>query len=229
MNASENCPFKRACSAIVCVLRLLLLSGDVEVNPGPMTKAQEEKLDTVAETVLRLEASNATLIEAVTKVLNIHATLKTDLENLTKRVQELETKLELASSVSTSANHESGLSNIVNKIDDLENRSRRSNVLFYGIADSDSSESWETSEQLVNDFCLDKLGVTVTSVARAHRVGRFSTEKARPIIAKFINDKEIEAILSNGRKLKETNFSIGRDYSLAHEGQNKKSKFIAEH
>lgn len=97
----------------------------------------------------------------------------------------------------------------------MENRSRRSNLLFYGILDTGESEDWETSEQIVTKFCKDQLEVTVASIARAHRLGRFASERTRPIIVKFFNEKEIETVLSNGHKLKDTNFGISRDYSEA--------------
>lgn len=101
------------------------------------------------------------------------------------------------------------------KIDDLENRSRRSNLLFYGIQDTGEAEDWDTSEQIVTKFCQDILGVTTASIARAHRLGRFSNDRTRPIIVKFFNEKEIETVLSNGHKLKGTDFGISRDYSEA--------------
>lgn len=44
-------------------------------------------------------------------------------------------------------------------------------------------------------------------------MGRFSSEKKRPIIAKFFNEKEVELVLSRGFKLKNTSLSISRDYS----------------
>lgn len=67
----------------------------------------------------------------------------------------------------------------------------------------------------MREFCTQKLGIAVTSVARAHRLGRFSTDKKRPIIAKFYNEKEVESVLSLGYKLKNTNLSVSRDYSEA--------------
>lgn len=50
-------------------------------------------------------------------------------------------------------------------------------------------------------------------LARAHRIGRFSENKNRPIIAKLFNEKEVESVMSKGFKLKNTDFSISRDYS----------------
>lgn len=195
--------------------RLLLLGGDVEANPGPLTKAQEEKLNLVFSTVQRLEASNATVLEAVNKVLLIHIDIKNDLDALTKRVSELETKPVVAASTVTGVSHDANFACMQEKLDDLENRSRRSNVLFFGITDTDPSETWESSETHVHEFCSNKLGVTVTSIARAHRLGRFSPDKMRPIIAKFYNEKEVETVLSKGVKLKNTTFSISRDFSEA--------------
>lgn len=81
------------------------------------------------------------------------------------------------------------MSVIRDKIDDLENRSRRSNLLFYGIRHTGESEYWEMSEQIVTKFRQDKLGASTASIARAHRLGRFSNERTRPIIEKFFNKK----------------------------------------
>ncbi|XP_075555559.1 uncharacterized protein LOC142588016 [Dermacentor variabilis] len=200
---------------LMYLLCLLVLDGDVELNPGPMTKAQEEKLDLVAGSILRVEASNSALQESVNKVLHMHVELKNDLEKLTKRVLDLEQKVAAAPCAQSITSSDNGLVGVQEKIDDLENRSRRSNVLFYGLTDSARSETWEESERLVSNFCTQKLGLTVTSISRAHRVGRFSSEKKRPIIAKFFNEKEVELVLSRGHKLKNTNFSISRDYSEA--------------
>ncbi|KAH9373053.1 hypothetical protein HPB48_018066 [Haemaphysalis longicornis] len=62
------------------------------------------------------------------------------------------------------------------KIDDLEHRSRRSNVLFYGINETDKFEAWDVSERLVHEFCTNKLGITASTIARAHCTGRFSSK-----------------------------------------------------
>lgn len=88
-------------------------------------------------------------------------------------------------------------------------------MLFYGIDDAVQSETWEASEKLVTDFCESKLGINLTSLTRAHHIGRFSESKQRPIIAKLMNDKEIDSILSKGYKLKGITLSIFCDYSTS--------------
>ncbi|KAH8026817.1 hypothetical protein HPB51_025194 [Rhipicephalus microplus] len=66
--------------------RLLLLGGDIKTNPGPMTKTQEEKFNSVFDSMQRIEANNVSLLESVNQVLLLHATLIKDFECLTQRV-----------------------------------------------------------------------------------------------------------------------------------------------
>lgn len=97
---------------------------------------------------------------------------------------------------------------------DLENRSRRMNLVFYGIDDNDQHETWEQSEALVKGICTAQLGYELTSVQRAHRVGRFNERKKRPIIVNFSSDKEKEVVLKKAKNLKGTQYSIEQDYSF---------------
>lgn len=87
----------------------------MEANPGPMTKAQEDKLDLVFRTILRLEAKNASLLEGVNKILLIHINIKSDLEALTKSVRELETKSLAAASTETGNSHDGNFTCIKKK------------------------------------------------------------------------------------------------------------------
>lgn len=87
----------------------------------------------------------------------------------------------------TPTDHEEIFSALRDEIRDLESRSRRSNVVFIGFHDKETSEAWDTTERLVKDFFSSKVGVTVDSVARVHRPRRFAQDK-RPTIANFFND-----------------------------------------
>ena len=68
-----------------------------------------------------------------------------------------------------------------NKTDDLENRSRRNNLCFHGIPESDG-ESWQTSEDKLKEIISTKLDIETNNytMERVHRVGR-----ARPIARNF--------------------------------------------
>lgn len=59
------------------------------------------------------------------------------------------------------------------QINDLENQSRRSSLLFLGIDDADF-ESWAKPEQLALELFKERLGVAVdyAQIKRAHRLGK---------------------------------------------------------
>lgn len=63
---------------------------------------------------------------------------------------------------------------LTEKCDDAENRLRRYNLIFFGIAES-NGETWGQSETQVISFCSQHLGLTINNdtIERAHRMGRF--------------------------------------------------------
>lgn len=46
-----------------------------------------------------------------------------------------------------------------------------------------------------------------------HRIGKYGPNRNRPIIANFASYKDIDRILSNGKKLKGSNYGISKDFS----------------
>nr|XP_037276014.1 uncharacterized protein LOC119168726 [Rhipicephalus microplus] len=143
------------------------------------------------------------------------------IRNLSTKVISLEeitaTRSVTAPSGSVDALHDvtNQLSKITNRCDEAENRLRRSNLLFFGIED-DPNENWAVSEDKIVKFCSDHLGTSISSpqLERVHRLGRFNTDRRRPIIVKFTFFKDKEQILSKSRKLKGTNFYIREDFSM---------------
>lgn len=97
---------------------------------------------------------------------------------------------------------------------EIENRSRRNNLLFFGLPD-EGKETWDEPEKKVIDLCAEKLRVTVSpsAIERAHQIGKVGGEKPRPVIVKFAFFKDKQRVISAASKLKGTNFSIGEDYS----------------
>ena len=70
-------------------------------------------------------------------------------------------------------------------MDDLESRSMRENLMFYGIAEGGDDEN---CEGLVKSVSRDTFKVTRAHQMlfdRAHRVGRKSGAKVRPVVVKF--------------------------------------------
>lgn len=68
------------------------------------------------------------------------------------------------------------------RINDAENRSRRNNLVFYGIEDK-PKETWPDSEKIIIEHCKQILDIQLEprDIERAHRIGSSQTGKCRPI------------------------------------------------
>lgn len=220
------CLPSRKCSLCIDFLRLLL-SGDVETNPGPTKKggslekdSDSNTLASVLETVRRIEAGQQTILSELQGLRDKQSATDDEVKRLTERIVALETSVASQNSPveGTSSNVLHTLTNqlqtVTSRCDDAENRMRRSNLLFYGI-DDDESEDWAASEETIIKLCTDKLEVPSTSnqFERVHRLGRYSPGKKRPIIAKFTFYKDKQKVLASAFKLKGSTVSIGEDFS----------------
>ena len=102
-----------------------------------------------------------------------------------------------------------------------EDRSRRNNVRFDGISETEN-ETWEETETKLRKFLCDELDITEEIyIEPAHRVARNQSSKEasndlakpRTIIAKLLDYKEKEEIMKRAFKLKDAGFYIREDYS----------------
>ena len=85
------------------------------------------------------------------------------------------------------------------KISELEDRSRRNNLRFSGFTEKAAgAETREESENLIRDFIEENLEMESKDITteRAHRTGSKIDDKKRPIIVKFLNYKDKDAVLS---------------------------------
>nr|KAG5687557.1 hypothetical protein BaRGS_023113 [Batillaria attramentaria] len=94
------------------------------------------------------------------------------------------------------------------KIDSLENHSRRNNLLFFGIPKADR-ESWDDCERLVREVIEQGLEITQhVAIKRAHRAGQ-------AIIVKLLSYKQKQLILSRSSKLRGSSVVVREDFSQA--------------
>ena len=117
------------------------------------------------------------------------------------------------------------ISNLLNKIDEPEQYSRKNCLLVNGIKEVDppsenvSEETSEISTQKTTDIAvllLFKLGVDahIKDIDRTHRIGRQKQKKKdapRPIIAKFSNYNTRQKVFQARRKLKGTQITIAEN------------------
>lgn len=101
---------------------------------------------------------------------------------------------------------------VLDKVDDMENRSRRCNLIFYGVPDMQAREPPAESEKEVLKI-VSKLGVGPVQIERTHRLGKYRVGKTRPLIANFAFYKQKHDVLVNAKKLKGTEISISEDFS----------------
>ena len=80
------------------------------------------------------------------------------------------------------------MSSAENKLIDLECRSRRNNLIFHGVKESNGEDPMQIVHDIIHHEC--RIDDTVI-LERAHRLGKRRAWKNRPIIVKFLdyNDK----------------------------------------
>lgn len=198
-----------------------MLSGDVESNPGPMSKTEADSFASALETIKKLEADHTAMSADLKRLSGEHETTKNEIKLLHAKIAALEATLALQNNAGGPTDNallhvSDRLTEITSRCDNAENRQRRSNLLFFGIEDSEP-EDWAQFEEKIINFCSERLDITTTSAQfeRVHRLGRFTEGKNRPIIAKLTFFKDKQQILSSARKLKGSTFSIGEDFSPA--------------
>ena len=201
---------------------LIYRSGDVELNPGPPKKDGSKDC-------YGLRSGSGTNEDSDTLDDSNILTLLRDIKESQKRLErKFDEQLSTINNRLTAV--ESRLGNncinqvdvnllkeqIVNlefKVDELENRNRRDNLLFFGI-DETGSETWSDTETKITDWIKGQLEVDVSDkIERAHRIGQKTNGKVRPIIVKFSSFKTKEEVWKHKTKLKNSNFRISEDFS----------------
>ncbi|XP_077500058.1 uncharacterized protein LOC144110858 [Amblyomma americanum] len=191
-------PYPRLCCLLqvfpFCLRKLLLLAGDIESNPGPdMTRILQQLNDIAVDRKDMKE----------NRLVNIDNKLDA-LSGLENRVMSCQ---EQVSCMSTT------IERLEARLEQLENYSRRSNLIIYGIPESEE-ETNETLEETVNkDIFHDILGLDPIPIERIHRLGKPAIDKTRPVILKLLDSRHKTVILKNGKKLKGKDYSIGEDFS----------------
>ncbi|XP_077551771.1 uncharacterized protein LOC144165971 [Haemaphysalis longicornis] len=208
------------CDCLHVIKLLLLTSGDVELNPGPTSDSESEA--TVNSQILKkilkeqtktnktLTALSANLKQVELTIGNVQERI-TSMEKELARLQKCEDKL---------AEHEvlcKGTKELVEelsaKIEDLENRSRRNNVIIYGLSEEPNEDNKSLRNRVEQEVFKELLSVEVKSIERIHRLGFKHAEKPRPVILRLFDFSEKMKIMASCPKLKGTEISVSEDFS----------------
>ncbi len=90
-----------------------------------------------------------------------------------------------------------------NKLTDMEDRSRRDNLVIEGLSDT-QGETPRQCEEKAKTFFKDTLKVNNADnlvIGRCHRIGKFDANKCRQTIVKFDRFKQREAVFQKGKSL----------------------------
>ena len=181
-------------------------------------KLSMAKLDKIEQTVNMISLKVSDLETKVNsmdiKVNDVEDSCKFISSENDDRKKELEkTKTELKSLKSNCKTLEDKNSKLETKVVDLESRSMRENLLFYGIPEGGPQENCEI---LIKELCVNHLEMPEAQsmlIDRAHRIGPSKPNKTRPIVVKFHYFGEREAVRTRSydktESLKQAKVGVG--------------------
>ena len=165
-----------------------------EARDSLLKASRESKEDLLAH----IDKKTTDIQTSLTKIEN-------SLSTLSEQVQELETRVganedNINEYCSRTEKLEKQLDFLKEKADDLENRSRRSNVRIINIPEKmEGRDVAGFLEQLIPKLLDSDNFPSPIVIERAHRVGKVS-DRPRPIIAKFLNFSHKEKVLRLARE-----------------------------
>ncbi|XP_050030536.2 uncharacterized protein [Dermacentor andersoni] len=191
------------CKLFAVLRMLLLLGGDIELNPGPTLDGIAEQLKLIAGDIQEIKKEKSitnTRLNAIDKKLEKIAGIEKQISENNKRISTLEKNLMA----------------MEKKVEDLENRSRRSNLVIYGVEEQ-QKESTDMLLEMVEKKILDGiLQIKTKGIERIHRLGKkkqTDTSRPRPVILKLLDYRDKVSILKHCTMLKGSGFYISEDFS----------------
>ncbi|KAH9382068.1 hypothetical protein HPB48_016515 [Haemaphysalis longicornis] len=206
---------------------LLLMCGGIKENPGPGDETMTEMFKLIKETnerSIRIEENQTNMSQSITELKDAQESIFNSIADINKRLQALETQSAAYDSWKINTDEtrqvlqrmEKENTTLKARLDDAADRSRRDNLVFYGITDS-KSETWQDSEKKIIAFAAKKLqfDIPTGTIARAHRIGRFAPGRNRPIIVMFSANKIKELVFAKRSSLDDSDVHISLDFCPA--------------
>ena len=191
------------------------LKKDMEAKYDEHVKRLSRDFDAKVDVMMTMLQAKDTEIGRLNKDLG---TLQATSNFLTKETRDLDAKINTNAATIRQANAE--VDSVKNKTSDLEDRSRRNNIVFFNIPESEQDN--EDCEKLVKDVLRhNKImdpNPEVDNVwfERAHRIGPITKKregKQRPIIVRFSYFKQKQSVIQGGSLLKNSPVNMSEDYS----------------
>ncbi|XP_075559284.1 uncharacterized protein LOC142590741 [Dermacentor variabilis] len=174
--------------------------------------------------ILRLSSSKTELLAGQKTIARDIADIKVFQQTVNKRFDALESRVaaleKTSADPSVSLDHSGSdvrslsqaVSELIKKNDDLENRSRRNNIILHGLGEH-NAENTDTLLSNVHQFFSEKLQIECPPIERCHRIGTKREGRWRPVILRVLDFRNKVEIMNIVSKLKGTKFYITEDYS----------------
>lgn len=176
--------------------------------------AIDEKQLSVKTNEIKSSSVNTTSEENLVLILNKLSAvsddmqgIKTSIDRIEGRISSVVEKLEGITQVVEQHTKDILLTNF--SVDSLEQYTRRNNLRFFGLKETDS----ENVDDIIMQLIQEKLNININlvDIERAHRIGKKSATNVRPVIVKFSSYRMRELVLRARRSLKGSKIFVHED------------------
>lgn len=197
---------------------ILILGGDIELNPGPIERADvDEIMNSLASTLIqRMDEMTKGIKEVRDQVSGIDQKLSkidSDISEIKRKMEAQETKIEKV--VNEQDELRRSVQHLEERLEEREVRDRRDNVLLYGVSEA-GSDLHEDCAAVFAKVVSDVLPTPLDAkdLVRAHRVGKRVPGRTRPLIARLLRTSDKFAILRRRSDLREKNIGVSCDLTV---------------
>ena len=173
----------------------------------------QSSINSITVKVNDIETKCKTLESKVDMIENSRKFDSKTVEALQKKQTEIDTLLQKMRKVETEQSKKE--QELKAQVLDVQCRSMRDNLIFYRIPE-EMGETDDVCTRKILQFCEEKLEIANATkdikLHRAHRLGRYSPSKVRPIVAKFAYCPDRELVRKSAGKLKDTPFGISQQF-----------------
>ncbi len=201
---------------IAAPLVSLLSDGDVEANPGPGPGARSSTRQATLSKTGGIETTSPDTLLIIEEMKTMKNEIVSELRvEMDTRFQDLSVKIEELSVENVSLREEIKTVQTENtvlktRIDNIDDRSRRCNLMIYGIEENPDAPN--TTVQLTSVLNSVDIEIDEQEVAYAVRRGKQEAGKIRPVMVEFTNVKARNNTLQSVRAKKVDGIYAGEDY-----------------
>ena len=224
-NVETGCGSYKMSRMMFVFLLLIILSNDMETNPGPNTRGKQTTIEESQSQNTPGRKPPSGDMEGLWS--EIHAKLgKLDqLHDINRKLDDFQSQMNNMRFMQNNLEKENTemkktISQLTSKVSYLERQMKRDNLVFFGIPEQ-QEETWDDCEDEVRKVLDENLKLkgalsdNEVGIKRAHRIGKKQQGKTRLIIVKFSTYKTKNTILNLKHKLKGSHYRISERFSEA--------------